>query len=119
MNVTIIGGGVIGLNCAYFLQKQGHKVSVIERGDITDGCSFGNMGYVSPSHFVPLATPGIIAQGIKWMFNSSSPFYIRLRLNMDLIRWGLTFYRSANNKTLAKNILPLNNLLQLSRLLVT
>ena len=65
MNVTIIGGGVIGLNCAYYLQKEGHKVTVIERGDITDGCSFGNMGYVSPSHFIPLATPGIVVKGIK------------------------------------------------------
>jgi len=118
MKVSIIGAGVIGLSCAYYLRKEGHEVTVIDSGDITTGCSFGNMGYVSPSHFVPLATPGIVAQGIKWMLNSSSPFYIRPRLNMDLIRWGLTFYRSANNKTLAKNILPLNNLLQLSRLLV-
>jgi D-amino-acid dehydrogenase len=118
MKVSIVGAGVIGLSCAYYLRKEGHEVTVIDSGDITTGCSFGNMGYVSPSHFVPLATPGIVAQGIKWMFNSSSPFYIRPRLNIDLIRWGLTFYRSANNRTLAKNILPLNNLLQLSRLLV-
>ena len=54
MNVTIIGAGVIGLNCAYYLQKEGHRVTVIDRGDITDGCSFGNMGYVSPSHFKPV-----------------------------------------------------------------
>jgi D-amino-acid dehydrogenase len=118
MKISIIGAGVIGLSCAYYLRKEGHEVTVIDNGDITAGCSFGNMGYVSPSHFVPLATPGIVAQGIKWMLNSSSPFYIKPRLNLDLIRWGLTFYRSANTKYLAKNILPLNNLLQLSRLLV-
>ena len=67
MKVTIIGGGVIGLCSAYYLNKQGFKVRVIERNDITDGCSFGNMGYVSPSHFIPLASPGIIKQGLKWM----------------------------------------------------
>src|SRR5678810_1249285 len=87
MNVTIIGGGVIGLNCAYYLQKEGHKVTIIERGDITDGCSFGNMGYVSPSHFIPLATPGIIAKGLKWMMSSSSPFYVKPRLNLDPVSY--------------------------------
>jgi D-amino-acid dehydrogenase len=118
MNITIIGGGIIGLSCAYYLQKEGHEVTIGDSHDITNGCSFGNMGYISPSHFVPLATPGIVAQGIKWMFDSSSPFYIKPRLNLDLIRWGLTFYRSANNKRLNTNIPYLNNLLQLSRQLI-
>ena len=77
MKVTIVGGGVIGLCSAYYLQKAGHEVTVIDRGDITDGCSFGNMGYISPSHFIPLATPGIVSQGLKWMMSSSSPFYIK------------------------------------------
>ena len=52
MKVVIIGGGVIGLCSAYYLQKEGHEIAVIDRGDITDGCSFGNMGYMSPSHFI-------------------------------------------------------------------
>ena len=115
MKVSIIGGGIIGLSCAYYLQKEGNEVTVIDSGNITNSCSFGNMGYISPSHFVPLATPGIIAQGMKWMMDSSSPFFIKPRLNLDLINWGLTFYKSANNKTLQKNIPYLNSLLQLSR----
>jgi len=47
MKVTIIGGGVIGLCCAYYLDKDGYNVTVIDRNDITDGCSFGNMGFVT------------------------------------------------------------------------
>ncbi len=115
MNVTIIGGGVIGLNCAYYLQKEGHAVTIIERGDITDGCSFGNMGYVSPSHFIPLSTPGIISQGLKWMTSSSSPFYIKPRLNWDLMRWGMIFWKSATAGKVKQSALHLNNLLQLTR----
>jgi D-amino-acid dehydrogenase len=76
------------------------------------------MGYISPSHFTPIATPGIIAQGLRWMMSSSSPFYIKPRLNLDLIRWGLMFRRQANHKTLQRNIAPLNELLQLSRKLM-
>lgn len=115
--VIVAGGGVIGLCCAYYLQKAGHQVTVIERGDITEGTSFGNAGYVSPSHFVPLASPGIIAQGLRWMLSSSSPFYIKPRLSPDLIRWGLTFWKSSNQHTVEKNVPALNDILQLSRTL--
>jgi D-amino-acid dehydrogenase len=116
--VTIIGGGVIGLCCAYYLQKQGNEVTVIEKGDITNGTSFGNAGYISPSHFTPLASPGIVAKGLRWMLSSSSPFYIKPRLNADLIKWLMAFYKSANQKTVDKNIPPLNNILHLSRALM-
>lgn len=117
--VSIVGGGVIGLCTAYYLKKAGHDVTVIERNDITDGCSFGNMGYISPSHFIPLATPGIVRQGLKWMLSSSSPFYIKPRLNLDLLRWGMTFWRKADAKTIEKNSPHLNDLLQLSRHLMS
>ncbi|MGH2553568.1 MAG: NAD(P)/FAD-dependent oxidoreductase, partial [Chitinophagaceae bacterium] len=118
MQVTIIGGGIIGLCSAYYLQKAGHEVMVIERNDITNGCSFGNMGYISPSHFIPLATPGIISQGLKWMMNSSSPFYIKPRWNLDLFRWGFTFWKKATARNVEQNAPHLNNLLQLSRKLI-
>lgn len=115
MKVTIIGGGVIGLCSAYYLQKAGYEITIIEKNDITDGCSFGNMGYISPSHFIPIATPGIVAQGLRWMLRSSSPFYIKPRLNWDLMRWGMTFWKNATTKKVEQNAPHLNNLLQLSR----
>ena len=119
MKVVVIGGGVIGLCCAYYLHKAGNEVTVIEKNNLKEGCSFGNMGYVSPSHFIPLATPGIISQGMKWMLSASSPFYIKPRLNMDLVRWGLTFWKSATTKNVENAAPHLNNLLQLSRALTT
>ena len=115
MNITIIGGGVVGLCCAYYLNKEGYEVSVVDRNNITDGCSFGNMGYISPSHFIPLASPGIISQGLKWMLSSSSPFYIKPRLNWELVQWGLTFWKNSTTQKVKENIPHLNNLLQLSR----
>ena len=118
MKLTIIGGGVIGLCSAYYLQKDGHEITVIDRGDITDGCSFGNMGYMSPSHFIPLASPGIITEGLKHMISSSSPFYIKPRLNWSLLQWAFHFWKSSNAKTVEKNAPHLNALLQLSRHLI-
>ena len=117
-NVTIIGGGIIGLCSAYYLEKEGYTVTVIDRAEITDGCSFGNMGYMSPSHFIPLASPGIIAEGIEHMLSSSSPFYIKPRLNLDLMQWGYHFWKSSNAETVKKNAPYLNNILQFSRLLM-
>jgi len=117
-HTIIIGGGFIGLCSAYYLQKAGQQVTIIERNNITDGCSFGNMGYMSPSHFVPLASPGIITEGLKYMLSSSSPFYIKPRLNWDLIQWAWHFYKNSNAKKVQESAPHLNNILQLSRQLI-
>jgi len=115
--VIVMGGGIIGLCSAYYLSNAGHDVVVIEKGDIKEGTSFGNAGYICPSHFIPLASPGIIAKGLKWMLSSTSPFYIKPRLNMDLIRWGMKFWQSSGKSTMERNIQPLHEILQLSRTL--
>ncbi|MEQ9583447.1 MAG: FAD-binding oxidoreductase, partial [Arenibacter sp.] len=60
-DVLIIGGGIVGLCSAYFLQKEGHKVTVLDKSDITSGASFVNAGYITPSHIIPLASPGMIS----------------------------------------------------------
>lgn len=112
---TIIGGGIIGLSAAYYLNEDGWSVTVLEKGDLTDNCSFGNMGYLSPSHFVPLAAPGIIGQGILWMFSPKSPFYVRPSLRGDLIDWGLKFMRASNQRHVERSARPLADLLVLSK----
>src|SRR5476649_1775870 len=94
----IIGGGVIGLFSAYYLHQSGWEVDVLDQGDLSDNCSFGNAGMVTPSHFIPLASPGMVEQGIRWMFNSKSPFYVKPSLNRELIGWGLKFVKSATKK---------------------
>ncbi|UTA67046.1 FAD-binding oxidoreductase [Emticicia sp. 21SJ11W-3] len=108
--VVIIGGGIIGLYSAYYLQQKGHKVTIIERTGGADGCSFGNAGMIVPSHFIPLAVPGMIEKGIRWMFNSESPFYVKPRLNWDLISWGLKFQKAANQKQVDKAIPALRDI---------
>jgi len=100
----VIGGGIIGLCSAYYLQKEGHQVTVIDKSDITSGASFVNAGYITPSHIIPLAAPGMITKGIKWMFNPSSPFYIKPRLDKDFLQWSLNFKKSATASKVEKAI---------------
>ena len=115
MKVTIIGGGIIGLSSAYYLQRSGWDVTVLDKSDFSNNCSYGNMGYVCPSHFIPLAAPGIVKQGLKWMWNSQSPFYVQPRLNTALINWGLKFVRSASEKNVEEAAVPLRDIALLSQ----
>ncbi|NJX16393.1 NAD(P)/FAD-dependent oxidoreductase [Tamlana crocina] len=108
--VVIIGGGISGICSAYYLLKEGYQVTVLDKSDLTTGASFINAGYLTPSHFIPLAAPGIITQGLKWMFNSSSPFYIKPRVDFDFMKWALHFKKSATNKNVEKSIPVLKEL---------
>jgi D-amino-acid dehydrogenase len=95
-HVVIVGGGVIGLCTAYYAVLRGWRVTVVERGGPErDGCSFGNAGLVVPSHIVPLAAPGMVQLGLKWMLQPEAPFHVRPRLSWDLLRWGWHFCRAA------------------------
>ena len=102
--VVIIGGGIIGLCSAYYLQKEGHQVTVVDKSDFTSGASYVNAGYITPSHIVPLSAPGMITKGIKWMFNSESPFYVKPRLDNDFLKWSWAFKKSATKAKVAKSI---------------
>ena len=113
--VLIIGGGIIGLSSAYYLHKAGHQITVLDKGDMTESCSYGNAGMIVPSHFIPLATPGMVTQGIRWMFNSKSPFYVRPSLNPQLISWGIKFLSKANAGHVERSAVPLTELSLLSK----
>lgn len=94
--VVIIGAGIIGLSTAYYCARRGFQVTVIERKAAQrDGTSYGNAGMVVPSHFIPLAAPGMVALGLKWMWNPASPFYVKPRLDAALFDWGHKFWRAA------------------------
>jgi D-amino-acid dehydrogenase len=95
-HIAIIGGGVIGLCTAYYLAQRGHRVTVVDRASERDlGCSYGNAGMITPSHFVPLAAPGAIRLALKWMWNPESPFYMKPRFDARLVEWAWKFYRAA------------------------
>jgi D-amino-acid dehydrogenase len=95
-HVLVVGGGIVGLSTAYYCAKKGHRVTLIERGGRDrGGCSFVNAGMLVPSHIVPLASPGMVQLGLRWMWNPESPFYVKPRPSADLMSWGWKFHRAA------------------------
>src|SRR5262249_49358564 len=96
-SILIVGGGVIGMCTAYYALREGLRVTVLERGPPDhDCCSLGNAGFIVPSHYVPLAAPGMVGLGLRMLLKPRSPFYIKPRLNLALLRWLWLFCRSAN-----------------------
>ncbi|NOQ72453.1 MAG: FAD-dependent oxidoreductase [Crocinitomix sp.] len=113
--VTIIGAGVIGLCAAYYLNQKGFAVTIIDQGKEQEAnCSFGNAGMIVPSHFVPLAAPGIITKGLKWMINPTSPFYIKPKLDLALMNWLWQFYKHATADHVEKSSQLLHDLNRIS-----
>jgi D-amino-acid dehydrogenase len=79
-DVVIVGGGAIGVCCAYELARRGARVTLLERGPgLASGCSAGNAGLICPSHSAPIANPVSLRNGLRWMWKRDSPFYLRPR----------------------------------------
>ena len=114
-DVLIIGGGVIGVCSAYYLAQKGLQVTLIEMDEIASGCSYGNGGLIVPSHAVPLASPGALGDGLRWMLDPESPFYIKPRLDMDLLRWLARFVLASTHSRMEKSLPVLRDLLFASR----
>ena len=68
----IVGGGVIGVCCAYFLSKAGMATTIVDRGKMGEGASYGNAGLVAAGH-QPLNKPSRIRQSLKLLLDPRSP----------------------------------------------
>ncbi|RIK31924.1 MAG: FAD-dependent oxidoreductase [Anaerolineae bacterium] len=116
-DILIIGGGVIGVCSAYYLVQKGVQVTLIEKDEIASGCSYGNGGLIVPSHSVPLASPSALGSGLRWLFDLESPFYIKPRMDLELLRWLIRFVLDSREKQMLKSLPILRDLLLASRAL--
>ncbi|MFO8100236.1 MAG: FAD-dependent oxidoreductase, partial [Salinibacter sp.] len=91
-DVLVIGGGVVGLSTAHALLDRGRSVTILERKCAGAGASWGNAGLAAPRYLVPLAAPGVVAQGLWWLLDRESPFRIKPRLDPALLRWLWAFW---------------------------
>lgn len=111
----VIGGGVVGAACAYYLRQSGWQVVILERGRFGKGCSHGNCGFVCPSHVLPLAVPGAVRMALGSLFRRSSPFSIKPRLDPTLWHWLYRFARRCNRRDMLASGRAIQALLNSSR----
>lgn len=95
-DVLIVGAGVIGLSCAWYLLQRGRRVTVIDRGAVGGGASHGNCGTLTPSHAAPLAMPGMVTKALRMMWRKDSPFHVAPRLDTELFGWMMRFAQRCN-----------------------
>jgi D-amino-acid dehydrogenase len=112
---VIVGGGVVGSACAYYLSQRGWEVTILEQNRFGRGCSHGNCGYVSPSHVLPHAQPGAIWPVLRTMLQRNSPFIVRPRFDPALWKWLLGFARRCNRHDMLKAAAAIAAILKSSR----
>ena len=95
VDVLVVGAGSVGVCSAWFLRRAGAEVVLLDKGAVCSGSSHGNAGLVVPSHSVPLAEPAALRAGLRYLMSPDSPFYIKPRLDGDLLRWLWRFRRAA------------------------
>jgi D-amino-acid dehydrogenase len=114
-DILIIGGGPVGLSCAYYLLKSGRKVTIVDSNEIGKGSGAGNAGHIVPSHIIPLAAPGVVTSALKWMLDPAhSPFGMKVSLDPKYILWLMQFVAACTDANVQRAIPLLNGLGQLS-----
>ena len=111
----VVGGGIVGAACAYYLSQAGRKVALLDRGEFGKGCSHANCGYVCPSHVLPLAMPGAIGKTLRAMLSRNSAFSIKPRLSLSLWSWLWNFARRCNVRDMMRSGHAIQALLNSSR----
>ena len=117
-DVLVLGGGVIGLSCAYYLLRAGRSVRVLERAGVGEATSHGNCGTLTPSHAAPLASSATLLKGLKWMLRPDAPLYIRPRADPALAAWLLRFASRCNRGDWWRSARAKGALLSRSRALI-
>lgn len=117
-DVLVVGGGVIGLSCALALARGGRSVTVLERATPGAGASHGNCGTITPSHALPLAQPGVIAQGLRWMLQADAPLRIAPTLDPQRLAWLARFASNCSHAQVLRTAPAKAALLNRSRALI-
>jgi D-amino-acid dehydrogenase len=89
--VVIVGAGIVGMSCALFLQRDGYRVTVVDRLDPGRGCSYGNAAGIAFSEVVPISKPGLMTKVPKWLFDPKGPLSIRPSYFPRVLPWLLRF----------------------------
>lgn len=111
---VVVGGGVVGAMCAWYLTEAGYRVTIVDRDRFGAACSHGNCGYICPSHILPLCQPGAITKTMRAMLKRNSPFAIKPRASRAWASWFWNFARRCNERDMLETANGLHSILQAS-----
>jgi D-amino-acid dehydrogenase len=94
LRVAVVGGGAVGLCCAWSLARRGADVVVYERDRVGSGCSLGNTGWICPGLSAPLPAPGVMGAALRGMWRPNSPVRISPLVGPGFLRWTWDFWRA-------------------------
>jgi len=109
-NIAVVGAGIAGVCCALHLQRDGHRVTLIDRDEPGNGCSFGNAGFISPGTATPRATPDVLRQVPGWLIDARGPLRVRWTYALRAAPWLIRFVRAGRPETIAAGIRALQDL---------
>src|SRR5450830_624882 len=119
MKVIVLGAGVVGVASAWFLNRAGHEVTVVERQrEAGLETSFANGGQISVSHAEPWANPAVPAQILKWLGREDAPLLFRLNADSAQWRWGMRFLLECLPSRTRRNMIGILRLALYSRALL-
>ncbi len=101
---VVIGAGVIGLACAYSLQRRDYEVTIVDAQSPGAGASEGNAGWITPSLSMPVPSPGVLGQSLRWIARSDSPLYVKPTLNPRRVAWLVRLLRNCNTKAYERGL---------------
>ena len=100
MKVVVLGAGIIGTTSAYFLAKQGHEVTVIDRQDsVSMETSHANAGCLSYGFTSPWASPGLPFSVLKWVLTGRSPLIINPNMSVETIKFLYRMFKNCNSRS--------------------
>jgi D-amino-acid dehydrogenase len=109
--VVVIGGGLVGICTAAWLQRAGLPVRVIGRQSARDAASLGNAGCINGSSVVPIAMPGVLWQVPRWLLQPDGPLVLRWRYLPRMVPWLARFVASSQPERVAAQASALRALL--------
>ncbi|MCR9250712.1 MAG: FAD-dependent oxidoreductase [bacterium] len=114
-DILIIGGGVIGLFCAYYLSETNSRITILDKGPANEASSHGNCGLITPSHVLPLNSWPLVFTALKSMRKGDAPFHMKPQISKQFLNWGMQFLRNCNHNRVINNARSIQELLTPSR----
>ncbi|MEY8842494.1 NAD(P)/FAD-dependent oxidoreductase, partial [Cribrihabitans sp. XS_ASV171] len=109
--IAIIGAGIVGVSTAIWLQRDGHKVILIDREGPAAGASHGNGGVLASCSIVPVTVPGLLAKAPRMLFSPSQPLFLKWGYLPRLAPWLMSYLRHGAETSVRRRAAALNGII--------